>query len=91
MPKSPAVFVRRSTLADVPTLARLAAASGLPAAPQGRYLVAEVDDEIVAAAPLDDGVGPVHDPSVGTADIRELLTRWAANVRRHAAPLPKAA
>ena len=90
MSHAPAVFVRRSTLADLPSLARLAAATGLPVVPDGRYLVAETGGQIVAAASLD-GRGTLRDPSIETDDIRALLTRWAANLRRHARPVPKAA
>ena len=85
------VHVRRSSSADIPVLARLAAISAQPAMPCGRYLVAEVGGEVVAAAPLDGGVGPINDRTPATADITELLTRWAANLRRHAIPVRRAA
>jgi hypothetical protein len=81
------VFVRRSNPGDVRALAQLAVRSGKPAAPQGRYLVAEVDDAIIAAAPLDhDGIGPLNDQSPESIDVTILLTRWADNLTRHAAP-----
>ena len=90
MSKEPAFFVRRSTLADLPELARLATASGNLLAPAGRYLVAEARGTIVAAAPLECGAA-VHDPTVDTSDVRELLTRWAVNLRCGAPRMRKAA
>jgi hypothetical protein len=90
MSTEPAVLVRRSTLADLPGLARLAAASGTLISPAGHYLVAEVRGTIVAAAPLESGAA-VHDPTVDTSDIRELLMRWALNLRSDATRMPKAA
>jgi hypothetical protein len=53
-------------------------------APRGVYLVAEVGGEIVAAVPLDARTAMLHDPSHPTADIRELLRRWARSLRREA-------
>jgi hypothetical protein len=80
------VFVRRSNEYDIRALAHLAALSGKPASPRGRYLVAEVGGAIVAAAPLDDGFGPLNDQSPESIDATILLTRWAGNLKRHATP-----
>jgi hypothetical protein len=85
------LHVRRSTSTDLPALARLAVVNGQPAVPCGRYLVAEVGGELVAAAPLDGGVGPLDDRSPATADVTELLTRWAVNLRRQSKVVRKAA
>lgn len=85
------VHVRRSDLSDAPVLARLAAISAQPDTPSGRYLVAEVGGKVIAAAPLDGGVGPLDDRSPSTADTTALLTRWAANVRRQADTTRRAA
>ena len=83
------VFVRRSNEYDSRAIAHLAAVSGKPGAPAGRYLIAEIDDAIVAAVPLDDSSGPLSDPSPESTEVTILLTRWAANLRRHAAPTPE--
>jgi hypothetical protein len=84
------VLIRRSTLSDTPTLARLAYSSG-KISPRGLFLVAEIHGAIVAAAPLDTTGEPLHDPARATADIRVLLARWAARLPREAGGDAKAA
>lgn len=91
MPKEPAVHVRRSRFTDLAALGRLAGLSGRLLSSRTGYLVAEVRHQIVAAVPLDGSTPPLHDPARDTSDIQVLLTRWAANLRRHPLPLQQAA
>ena len=65
------LVLRRSTAEDEPALARLARLDSA-LRPQGEMLVAEVEDEIVAAVPLAGGPA-IADPFRPTADIVELL------------------
>jgi hypothetical protein len=88
-PNSP-VFVRRSTFIDLAALSRLALLSGA-GAPKGAYLIAEVDGELVAAAPLDGRTATLHDPALATAEVRELLSQWARTLRRGSSPIAEAA
>jgi hypothetical protein len=52
---------------------------GLP----GSFLLAEIDGELVAAAPIDVDAEPLSDPFRPTANVRELLRLQAGYVRRH--------
>jgi hypothetical protein len=65
------LVLRRSTPDDAVALTRLARLDSAPR-PQGEMLVAEVEDEIVAAVPFDGGRA-IADPFRPTADIVELL------------------
>jgi hypothetical protein len=65
------LVLRRSTAEDEPALARLARLDSAPR-PRGDMLVAEVEDQIVAAVPLDGGPA-IADPFLPTADIVEIL------------------
>jgi hypothetical protein len=78
------VLVRRSSWADWAAIERLAALNGRER-PHGAFLVAEIGEAIVAAAPLDADCRPLADPAVPTADVADLLERWAGNLRRLAA------
>jgi hypothetical protein len=51
--------------------------------PKGSFLLAEVDGELVAAAPLDVDAELLKDPFRRTANVRELLTPQAGHVRKH--------
>jgi hypothetical protein len=77
------VLVRRSTAADFAALARLASLSGRQA-PRGPFLIAEVGGKLVAAASLDVPAMLLADPAHETANIRALLFKWGANLRRTA-------
>jgi hypothetical protein len=48
----------------------------------GPFLLAEVDGELVAAAPLDLDAEPLSDPFLPTANLRELLKLRARQIRR---------
>jgi hypothetical protein len=85
------MFVRRSTVADVAELGRLAALSGTAHAPQGVYLVAEVGPHTVAAVSLDRADEVLYDPAYETADIQDLLRRWGRSLRREARRLERLA
>ena len=76
----PTVVIRAARGSDGPTLRRLAAldSSELPA---GDLLVAEADDEVVAALSLDTGER-VADPFRPTADVVDLLEYRARRLRR---------
>jgi hypothetical protein len=78
------IMVRRSERYDVPALRRLAELDGrlLPA---GRFLLAEIGDELVAAAALDTNEEPMADPLRPRADICELLRTNAHQIRKKAA------
>jgi len=65
------LVLRRASAEDAPALARLARLDSA-ARPRGEMLVAEVDERIVAAAPVDGGRA-IADPFRPTADIVELL------------------
>jgi hypothetical protein len=51
--------------------------------PEGSFLLAEIDGELVAAAPIDVDAEPLSDPFRPTANVRELLRLQAGYVRRH--------
>ena len=79
------IMIRRSERYDLPALRRLAELDGrlLPA---GSFLLAEIGDELVAAAPLDTDEEPMTDPFRPTGDVRELLRTNARRIRRNTAP-----
>jgi hypothetical protein len=83
------IFVRRSTIADVADLARLAALNGAPSAPAGVYLLAEVGGSTVAAVSLDRSEPVLSDPAHDTSNVAELLRRWGSNLRREARRLER--
>ncbi|MEA2222517.1 MAG: hypothetical protein QOH83_893 [Solirubrobacteraceae bacterium] len=76
-----AVLIRRASVADEPTIARLAALEERPELPGGERLVGELEGRIVAALDLRSGRS-VADPFVPTSGIVELLGLRAAQVRR---------
>ncbi len=65
------VLLRLCTIADDPTLDRLAELEGRPQ-PQGRHVVAEIDGAVVAALPLAGGPA-LADPFRPTAQLIPLL------------------
>lgn len=71
--------IRRATARDTKTIERLAALDSARA-PQGEVVIAEVDGEAVAAAPVEGG-RPVADPFRHTAEIVSLLELRAAQLR----------
>ena len=75
------VTLRVASSRDARGLERLAHldSASAPAAPT---LVAEVDDEVVAALPLEGG-NPVADPFRATADLVRLLELRAAQISRN--------
>jgi ketosteroid isomerase-like protein len=77
------ITLRRATAADEPWIARLAALDSSDV-PEGVLLVAERDDEIVAAV-AEDSLEAIADPFRRTADVVALLRRHAI-VRRNAVP-----
>jgi hypothetical protein len=75
------ILIRYSRDDDHVALERLAALDSRML-PKGRFLLAEVDGELVAAAPLDLDVEPLSDPFLPTANLRELLKLRARQIRR---------
>ena len=75
------IVIRQSRTGDEPALQRLAALDTRPL-PEGSLLLAEIDGELVAAAPLDLDAEPLGDPFRPTAALRELLTLQARHIRR---------
>jgi hypothetical protein len=72
------VSLRLCSVHDDEALERLALLNGVPV-PGGRFVVAEVDDELVAALPLRGGV-PLADPFRPTAHLVPLLELRAAQL-----------
>lgn len=81
------IVIRHSTGADARALERLATLDSRALA-EGPYLLAEVDERLVAAVPLGDHGEPIADPFRPTAALSELLQLRARQVRT---PLPWAA
>jgi hypothetical protein len=78
------LVLRRAAAEDEAALVRLARLDGA-SRPSGAMLVAEVDEEIVAAVPFDGGRA-IADPFRPTADIVELLRARAALLAPRRAP-----
>jgi hypothetical protein len=72
------VVLRLCSVHDDPALARLALLEGRPE-PRGRFVLAEVEGEIVAALPLGGGE-PLRDPFQPTAHLLPLLRLRAAQL-----------
>jgi hypothetical protein len=85
------VFVRRSSVADVTDLARLAEAGGRTRQPRGVYLIAEIGGQIVAAVSLERAEAALRHPADETSDVEDLLRRWALKLRREARRLERRA
>jgi len=66
------ILIRPSTLLDGAALERLAALDSR-SLPDGSFLLAEVDGELVAAAPLEADADSLSDPFRPTHRIREFL------------------
>jgi hypothetical protein len=73
------VLIRAARGSDGPVLRRLAALDSRPL-PAGELLVAEADDEVVAALSVDTGAR-VADPFRRTADVVDLLEYRARRLR----------
>jgi len=76
-----AVLIRRASVDDEPTIARLAALEERPELPGGERLIGELEGRVVAALDLRSGRS-VADPFVPTRGLVELLGLRAAQVRR---------
>jgi hypothetical protein len=76
------ILIRHSDADDEVALRRLAALDS-QTLPRGSFLLAEVDGELVAAAPLDVDAELLKDPFRRTANVRELLRLQAGHVRKH--------
>jgi hypothetical protein len=76
------ILIRYSGVGDQAALERLAALDSRPL-PDGPFLLAEIDGDLVVAAPLDANAEPVSDPFRPTANLRELLQQQAELIRRH--------
>jgi hypothetical protein len=74
------ILIRRSGVGGQAALERLAALD-CRTSPAGSFLLAEVNGELAAAAPIDIGAEPLSDPFRPTADVRELLKQLADQVR----------
>jgi hypothetical protein len=74
------VLIRRSDVLDRPALRHLATLDSRRL-PEGSFLVAEVDGELVAAAPIDSDEPALGDPFRHTVDIRRLLELQARLIR----------
>jgi hypothetical protein len=75
------ILIRYSRDDDQVALERLAALDSRRL-PKGPFVLAEVDGELVAAAPLDLDAEPLSDPFLPTANLRELLKLRARQIRR---------
>jgi hypothetical protein len=80
---APTVLIRAARGSDGPALRRLAELDSRPL-PEGALLVAEADDEVVAALSMDTG-DKVADPFRRTADVVDLLAFRARRLRAAAA------
>jgi hypothetical protein len=76
---APTVVIRAARGSDGPALRRLAALDSAEV-PTGTVLVAETDDEMVAALSVDTGE-KVADPFRRTSDVVDLLTYRAQRLR----------
>jgi hypothetical protein len=76
---APTVTIRAARGSDGSALRRLAELDSRPL-PEGQLLVAEADDEVVAALSLDTGAG-IADPFRRTADVVDLLAYRARGLR----------
>jgi hypothetical protein len=76
------ILIRHSDADDEVALRQLAAldSRGLP---KGSFLLAEIDGELVAAAPVNVDADLLKDPFRRTANVRELLGLQAGHVRKH--------
>jgi hypothetical protein len=80
------ILIRYSRDDDQGALERLATLDSRML-PKGPFVLAEVDGEVVAAAPLDLDAEPLSNPFLPGANLRELLKLRARHVRRsQAAP-----
>jgi hypothetical protein len=76
------ILIRLSDRRDRRALEDLAALDGHELA-DGSFLLAELEGELVAAAPLCADAAPLKDPFRSTSNVRELLELQARHIRRH--------
>ena len=76
---APTVLIRAARGSDGPALRRLAELDSRPL-PEGSLLVAETDEEVIAALSVDTGA-KVADPFRRTADVVDLLAFRARRLR----------
>ena len=76
---APTVVIRAARGSDGPALRRLAELDSRPL-PEGDLLVAEADDEVIAALSIDTGA-KVADPFRRTAEVVDLLAFRAKRLR----------
>jgi hypothetical protein len=88
-PSQEAVVLRLCNVHDDEALERLAVFEGRPS-PRGRYVLAEVDGEVVAALPLAGGE-PLSDPFRPTAHLLPLLRLRASQLEAQPRPRIEAA
>jgi hypothetical protein len=88
-PSEEAVALRLCSVHDDEALERLAVLEGRPS-PRGRYVLAEVDGEVVAALPLAGGK-PLSDPFRPTAHLLPLLRLRASQLEAQPRPRIEAA
>jgi hypothetical protein len=74
------ILIRRSEVIDKPALRQLAALDSRRLS-EGVFLVAEIDGELVAAAPIESDEPALGDPFRETADLRQLLELQARSIR----------
>jgi hypothetical protein len=77
---SPTVVIRAARGSDGPALRRLAELDSHDSVPAGELLIAEADDEVVAALSLQTGER-IADPFRRTADVVDLLQFRARKLR----------
>jgi hypothetical protein len=88
-PFEDAVALRLCSVQDDEALERLALLEGRPS-PRGRYVLAEVDGQVVAALPLGGGE-PLCDPFRRTAHVLPLLRLRASQLEAQPRPRIEAA
>ena len=82
---SASLVIRASRPDDAAALQRLAELDGLRLPESSNLLVAEVEGEVLAALPVEEG-GPIADPFRATAHLVEMLELRAEQLRDHGAP-----
>ena len=74
------LLIRRSEPSDTPELERLAARDGR-VLPERSFVVAELNDRLVAAASVDVDDEPISDPFLALAEACDWLAWRAAGIR----------
>ena len=76
----PPILIRRSEVIDKPALRRLSALDSRRLL-DCTFLVAEIEGELVAAAPIEIDEPAISDPFRETADLRHLLELQTRSIR----------